>query len=115
MAEVEDVVQGDREFHGAEACGEVATGAGDGGHQEAAHLFGQLRQLLRPERAQLFGAFNRVEQAELCHGRCSPSWSMASGAARGAATRRHRASGGSGSTIRKCSRTPSQASVASMV
>ena len=105
---------------GAEDRGAIAADIGrlladDGAGIEKDSPDAQLRQLLRPERAQLFGAFNRVEQAELCHGRCSPSWSMASGAARGAATRRHRASGGSGSTIRKCSRTPSQASVASMV
>jgi hypothetical protein len=50
---IEDMMQGHRQFHRTEVRGQVATGPGNGFHQESAQLVGQLRQLSAVKLAQL--------------------------------------------------------------
>jgi hypothetical protein len=62
LRRVEDVVQGDGQFHRAEVGGEMAAGLRHRLDEELAQFLRQLRQLLALELAQFGGAVDGVEQ-----------------------------------------------------
>ena len=59
---VEQVVQGDGEFHRAQVGGQVAAGAGHGFHQEIPQFLGQQGQLAPLQAAQVGGGLDVVQQ-----------------------------------------------------
>ena len=71
---VKDVVQGDSQFHCAEAGAQMTTNPGDGTHQIVAQLGRQHRQLIRVELAKIIRGVNLCQQgiaAVFSHWVCS--------------------------------------------
>jgi hypothetical protein len=74
LGNIEDIMQGDGQFHGTQARCEVPSGSGDHIDDAASDLCGKPRELLSGQYFEIFRGLNGFEQTHvnfLCDSACS--------------------------------------------